>query len=71
MEKGGPPYAADGSLDYAESASELLHYAISYVLSLVAQWKTHSVYFQPSSPNFLVPLSSPPSSLHPHKILHK
>lgn len=23
MEKGGPPYAADGSLDYAESASEI------------------------------------------------
>jgi bromodomain-containing protein 7 len=30
MEKGGPPYAADGSLDYSESASELLHYAVSY-----------------------------------------
>jgi bromodomain-containing protein 7/9 len=28
MEKGGPPYAADGSLDYAESASELLLHAI-------------------------------------------
>jgi len=23
MEKGGPPYAADGSLDYAESGSEI------------------------------------------------
>lgn len=23
MEKGGPPYAADGSLDYAESESEI------------------------------------------------
>ena len=65
MEKGGPPYAADGSLDYAESASESLLYAIyPLVLSLAAQSKIRSVYFQPSFPTFLVPLSSPQSSLH-------
>ena len=67
MEKGGPPYAADGSLDYAESASESLHYAISSALTLMAQLKIRSIYFQPLSLPFLVPLSSPPSSLHHHK----
>lgn len=31
MEKGGPPYAADGSLDYAESEFGPSHHTIFYM----------------------------------------
>ncbi|KAI9449584.1 hypothetical protein BJY52DRAFT_1359855 [Lactarius psammicola] len=48
MEKGGPPYAADGSLDYAES--EFNNHIVPHVLIPVMQWKTHSACFLPLSP---------------------
>jgi hypothetical protein len=71
MEKGGPPYAADGSLDYAESGFPGIpsRFILRVVLiAHVAQWKTRSVYFPPSSPTRLVlPLLSLLSSLHHHR----
>lgn len=70
MEKGGPPYAADGSLDYAESGFLRMPSRFN-CSSCDAQWKTRSVYFLPLS---LTRLAQPPLSLpsfhHHYKILH-
>lgn len=43
MEKGGPPYHADGSLDYPESAFFLFQ-CILCILNIL-QWRTRSRYF--------------------------
>lgn len=71
MEKGGPPYVADGSLDYAESRffGMTSYFILRVVLTVrMTQWKTRSVYFLPSSQIRLVlPLLSLPSSLHHHR----
>ena len=70
MEKGGPPYAADGSLDYAESRFSGIasHFILRVVLMVpMTQWKTRSVYFLPLSPTrHVLALLSLPYSLHHH-----
>ena len=47
MEKGGPPIAPDGSLDYPESECILKSPSPTDILSPYLQWKTPSPCSQP------------------------
>lgn len=64
MEKGGPPYAADGSLDYTESEFKPSH-PLTTLIS-VMQWKTLSACFLLLYPtHHFLPFSHPSSKILP------